>query len=221
MRVVERVEQSDGCWEWTGKVASNGFGRIGDRWAHRVAYLEEVGPVADGVEVRHLCLNAQCVRPDHLELHRRGAARKSYDTESSEYRSWQHMITRCEDPANKHFSNYGGRGIRVCVEWRVSFETFLRDLGPKPTSLHTLDRVDSDGNYEPGNCRWATRREQQRNRRVNVRLTLDGVTRCAEEWAEISGVQAKAIVWRFRHGWPVRDAIYTAPSLKSRSRRAA
>jgi hypothetical protein len=97
------------------------------------------------------------------------------------YKVWAEMLQRCANPKNENFQNYGGRGISVCDRWRESFENFLADMGERPTGT-TLDRKENDGNYEPSNCRWATRAEQARNNRRNINLTFDGVTKCLTDW---------------------------------------
>jgi hypothetical protein len=84
---------------------------------------------------------------------------------SSEYNCWGSMIARCTNPNDPGWKNYGGRGIRVCERWRNSFENFLADMGLKPSPGLSIERVENDGNYEPGNCRWATRKEQRANQR--------------------------------------------------------
>lgn len=92
-----------------------------------------------------------------------------YDT--VEYQTWCAMKSRCTDPANISYRNYGGRGIRVCDEWLGSFEAFYRHIGPRPSAGYSVDRIDNDGNYEPGNVRWATRDEQRQNtRRAGVKV---------------------------------------------------
>jgi hypothetical protein len=83
---------------------------------------------------------------------------------SPEHQAWQNMRARCLRPTHPRYADWGGRGITVCARWQ-SFENFLADMGRRPSSNHSLDRIDNDGNYEPGNCRWATRSQQQHNRR--------------------------------------------------------
>ena len=84
---------------------------------------------------------------------------------SEEYRSWNMMKDRCYNPNNKSYKDYGGRGITVCDRWKDSFENFLEDMGPKPSSKHSIDRINNDKKYEPNNCKWATQTEQNRNKR--------------------------------------------------------
>ena len=105
---------------------------------------------------------------------RRGKTKHGYakGTQSPTYRSWTAMLARCRNPARNRWDHYGGRGITVCARWDVqqggSFENFLADMGERPPD-RTLDRINVDGNYEPGNCRWATTSEQQRNRRLTTK----------------------------------------------------
>ena len=86
-------------------------------------------------------------------------------TRTSEYRSYTHMKDRCLNPNDKHYGYYGGRGIRICDRWLLSYRNFLTDMGRKPGAEYSLDRIDVNGNYEPNNCRWATPKQQSRNRR--------------------------------------------------------
>lgn len=92
-------------------------------------------------------------------------------TGTPEYRTWQAMKHRCLNPNTRSYPDYGARGIRVAPVWAASFARFLADVGPRPTLAHRLDRIDNDGNYEPGNCQWATITQQNRNRRTARKLT--------------------------------------------------
>ena len=90
-----------------------------------------------------------------------------------EFHIWRQMIYRCEDPSRHGYERYGGRGIKVCQRWLDSFHDFLSDMGPRPSPLHSLDRADNDGNYEPANCRWATRQVQILNRSLTRPVSTD------------------------------------------------
>lgn len=126
---------------------------------------------------------------------------------SPEYTAWQKMIQRCEDADGDHFDRYGGRGIRVCARWRDDFRAFLADMGPRPTSMHSIDRSNREGNYEPGNCRWATRKEQARNKSSNRQITAFGETLCLAAWAERFGLPRKTISDRLKLEWTPERAV--------------
>lgn len=128
-----------------------------------------------------------------------------------EYQAWTNMKQRCLNRNGPRFKDWGGRGIRVCDRW-LAFENFLADMGRRPSRLHSLDRIDPDGHYEPGNCRWATRREQQRNRRDNETLTAFGKTQSIDDWADEFGVHRALIRGRIKQGWVDAERILTAPS---------
>jgi hypothetical protein len=125
------------------------------------------------------------------------------------------MITRCENPKSIEYEVYGGRGITVCDRWRISFENFLADMGDRPTPKHTIDRIDNAIGYCPENCRWATMKEQQRNRRNNRLISFDGKTATLAEWAEISGNSSDIISWRIKQGWNLRSAIFEPTQRKA------
>lgn len=126
-------------------------------------------------------------------------------------KSFAAMRSRCNNPRATGYENYGGRGIKVCDRWQT-FPAFLKDMGIRPSGTQ-LDRIDNNGDYEPGNCRWASVSDQNRNRRSNVVLTamVNGIqkTKCATEWAEISGTDMRTIVYRFKVlQWDAHSAIF-------------
>jgi hypothetical protein len=126
-----------------------------------------------------------------------------------EYRVWLHIKGRCHTPTDANYQNYGGRGISVCQRWRDSFESFYSDMGPRPSARHSIDRVDNNGNYEPGNCRWATKKVQCRNQRTSRLLTFGGKTMTAAEWGESGPIPTGTILMRIYRGWSVEAAIVT------------
>ena len=121
---------------------------------------------------------------------------------TSLYGVWIKIVARCCDENDKYYHRYGGRGIKVCERWRKSFEDFLADVGERTEEKPTLDRIDNDGNYEPENVEWASYKRQARHTRRSVNLTHDGVTRCAAEWAEVTGIHYWTIHYRIKAGWP-------------------
>lgn len=129
-------------------------------------------------------------------------------TDSAEFRTWSGMKSRCSNPNGKYWAMYGGRGIAVCDRWLESFENFYADMGPRPAGT-TLDRIDNDKGYSPDNCRWATRKDQQNNRRANVIVTLDGVSKTLAQWAEYYGVPYPVVKDRRSKG--VSGAALFAP----------
>lgn len=128
-------------------------------------------------------------------------------TQSSEYNTWTMMKDRCNNRTTPNWERYGGRGITVCARWMNSFEAFLADMGRKPTSAHSIERKDNSGNYEPGNCLWATDKTQSRNRRNNRVLTMNGISMCIAAWADELGIPAQRIADRKFRGWSDEDAL--------------
>lgn len=126
---------------------------------------------------------------------------------TSEYKAWNKMIDRCTNPSSKSYVNYGGRGICVCDKWLTSFSAFINDIGRKPTPLHTLERKNNNGNYEPKNCKWATRDEQNKNTRFNVILEINGQRKCVSEWSRISGMSISGLRKRLASGMSPKEAI--------------
>lgn len=132
---------------------------------------------------------------------------------------WRAMLQRCDNPSYKSYNIYGGRGIKVCNEWRefANFMEWAITNGYNenaPRGECTIDRIDCDGNYEPSNCRWVSTREQNQNRRTPVqKFSYKGVTHTLPEWSNIVGMDVKVIRERLRMGWSMRRALYT-PKLK-------
>jgi hypothetical protein len=127
---------------------------------------------------------------------------------NAEYKAWCHIKERCHNQRDKAFCRYGGRGIVVCERWRESFEAFLADMGKRPSPKHSIDRIDNDGNYEPGNCRWATMTEQGNNKRNNRHFEAFGKRQTLAQWARELGVTRELLDNRLRLlKWPVEKAL--------------
>jgi len=121
------------------------------------------------------------------------------------YAIWRGMRSRCLNKKRSSYRFYGGRGIEVCERWN-SFPNFRSDMGNAPVGK-TLDRIDNNGNYEHGNCRWATRKEQSNNTRSNVHLTVQGRTQTIMQWSEEKGIEWSTIFYRLARGWSAERAV--------------
>ena len=127
-------------------------------------------------------------------------------THLAEHSTWYGMLTRCRNPKSTNYANYGGRGITVCQHWE-KFEPFLEDMGPKPTPQHSIERRDNNLGYSKENCYWATRNEQNHNKRNNKRIYFHGITMTLAEWAKHLGVSRQTIASRLKVGWSLGKAF--------------
>jgi hypothetical protein len=128
---------------------------------------------------------------------------------SAEHNIWLGMRNRCENPNNHRFSLYGGRGVYVCARWQ-QFSAFYADMGPRPSRMHSLDRINNSGPYAPENCRWALQSTQCRNRRTTRHLTYMGVTESLSWWAEQSGLRNRTLRQRLNAGMSPGRALWPA-----------
>lgn len=160
-----------------------------------------------------------CLRRELAASARRTHGHSGHKDRLREYAAWGGMIDRCENPENGRFEDYGGRGIQVCAAWRHDFTAFLSDMGRRPSPLHSLDRIDVDGNYEPSNCRWATMAEQQNNKRNNLIVSFRGESlTLAQAWrAAASPVRHQVVRTRLLRGWDIERAMYEAPHPKAKT----
>ena len=178
-----------------------------------------------GYQQKYLC-RCDCGNENHVRLHDlakgktimcRSCSAKSKSngvgvSTTTEYNTWVHINQRCHNPGNKDYPNYGGRGIEVYPLWRESYEAFFMHIGKKPTPEHTIERIDVNKGYEPGNVMWATRLEQARNKRNTIRIEIDGEEKTIAEWVEDPrcSVHAKTIYKRLEMGWEPSRAILEA-----------
>lgn len=135
-----------------------------------------------------------------------GTSKRSDRLLRKTYRTWSKMRQRCNDPKNNRFYLYGSRGIRVCKRWS-SFDCFLADMGLIPSISHSIERRNSDGNYTPLNCKWATALEQGNNKRNNRLLTIGADTKTLAQWGRDSGLGAKLLWLRLKKGWAIDDHL--------------
>lgn len=193
--------------------------------ATRLVVIGEA-PMRNGVRYalcRCVCGAEKSVRMDHVRngsVKSCGCMRRKFShgqTDSRLYRIWTSMLARCRNKAHKAYPDYGGRGIVVCLEW-LEFSRFHADMGDPPAG-HSLERKDNSIGYQPGNCVWATRKDQQRNTRRNRTITIDGETLCMAAWSERTGVRVETMRGRIADGWDVKEAVFQKPD-RNREKRA-
>lgn len=126
---------------------------------------------------------------------------------TAEYSSWRCMINRCYNPKNIAYNRYGGRGITVCSEWLVSFEQFFLDMGKKPSAKHSIERINSNGNYEKNNCKWATQQEQCNNVCSNVFLHIRGEKLTGSQASRKYGINRSTLKFRMKNNWTDEDCV--------------
>jgi len=157
------------------------------------------------------CGNEAIVRGSHLragETKSCGCITRKHGksrSNSKTYSSWKGLIQRCLNKNNKRYMDYGGRGIKVCDEWKT-FNGFYLDMGDRPNGK-TIERVDNNGNYEPNNCSWATPKEQSRNNRSNRIIEHNGASMCISQWAEELGIKKGTLLARINRGWSTERAL--------------
>lgn len=139
-----------------------------------------------------------------------------------EYNSWCSLKSRCKNKNNIQFKDYGGRGIKVCDRWndkKIGFINFLKDMGRRPSDLHSIDRINVNGNYEKSNCRWATNLQQANNKRDNIYFTCNGETKTLTEWARIADLHRVTLKYRLWKGMTIEEAISTPVDKRFRRKK--
>jgi len=135
---------------------------------------------------------------------------------SAEYRTWSHMKDRCNNPNDKRYHCYGGRGIKICDAWNNSFESFFTDMGERPEGM-TIDRIDNNGDYEPSNCRWASTKTQCNNKRTNRMFTYNGKTQTMQQWADEYNLPLSTLKNRIDNfNYSFEDALLTKSHQRKR-----
>lgn len=148
-------------------------------------------------------ISCGCRRQEIMKTAWKRTYKHGHSRRTPEYRTWSLMKSRCHNPDDKAYFRYGARGIKVCTRWRADFSAFYSDVGPRPSVGHSIDRIDNDGDYEPGNCRWATKKEQANNRRTSAKATLFGKTQTLAQWAKELGIGQSTLSWRVRNNKPL------------------
>lgn len=183
-------------WAWM-KMRRRNVGQVCEKWDDSfAAFLSDVGPRPSAAfKIGRENLN-EPFSPGNAGW----VPRNPVSTLSPEYQAWGHMRQRCENKNCKAFKFYGAKGVSVCERWRRSFAYFYSDLGPRPSPDHSLDRINASGNYEPNNCRWATREVQDNNRTNTPLMEINGTGKTVTQWERHSGLTRGTIRRRMSRG---------------------
>jgi hypothetical protein len=145
--------------------------------------------------------SCSCLQKEKVsKLNRTHGYAGEWGNRATEYSIWANMKTRCTNPKSNHWHLYGGKGVKVCEQWMHSFEQFLKDMGNRPSKEYSIDRISPDGDYEPSNCRWATAKEQTRNKSANVWLEVNGIRMVQADWARRWGITGALLKQHIRNG---------------------
>ena len=177
-------------------------GKRGQRWLVRCDCGREFTVLRTSIRDGHTN-SCGCLESEKLS-----ARNRTHDkSRSATYRTWASMMARTSIPSASSFKYYGGRGIKVCERWHA-FENFLADMGERPSPKHSIDRFpDQDGDYEPGNVRWAFHKAQMRNMSRNHLIEFEGEKNCIAHFAERFAIDPTVLLKRIRRGWTVPDAL--------------
>ena len=191
------------------------------RYARRVECRCQCGTVKH-IGLRHLLsgktISCGCHKNEGIRQRSTIHGHKPRTGCSREYDAWCNLRRRCYDPEHPRYADWGGRGISVCDRWRHDFAAFIADMGPRPPK-HQIDRINNDGNYEPGNCRWANTHQQRHNRRLYRPVVVDGRETTIADLARRHGFIHSTLHRRLKRGWPLHVALTLPPDPTNRPRR--
>lgn len=188
------------------------------RWTCRCACGKETR-VAAAKLVSGLSKSCGCWRRDNGRRNRTHGDASTNGVRAAEYRIWAEVKTRCYNAKRPMYKHYGGRGIAMCDRWRNSYEAFFEDMGRRPSDKHSIDRIDNDGNYEPGNCRWVLVAVQAANKRNNRHITIDSETKHLAEWCRHFGISTRTFHNRVFAGASEQEAL-SKPTWKTKRKAA-
>lgn len=206
MRAVDITGQT---FKYLTAIKPVGSGKGGVVWECRCKCGKTINTTAKSLR-RGNTKSCGCLNSERLIARNKAGALHGM-TGTPTWATWDNMIQRCTNPNHKSYKRYGDRGIEVCPAWRNEFLAFYKDMGERPAGM-TLERIDNDKGYEPGNCRWASPLEQANNRRNNISLTVGGVTDTLANWSRKTGIGQKTIMYRIKNGWSDEQALSVAPS---------